>query len=68
MSFVFTNGLVFLILFIHQVGSGLGPTLEFYALVSKELQKAELQIWRGDAVEVAEGSGIHSALFMHFVK
>jgi len=40
-----------------EVGSGLGPTLEFYALVSKELQKAELQIWRGETVEVAEGSG-----------
>eukprot|EP00795_Rhopilema_esculentum_P016382 gene16382-7784_t len=39
------------------VGSGLGPTLEFYTLVSKEMQKVELQIWRGDIVEVAEGAG-----------
>lgn len=28
-----------------QVGTGLGPTLEFYALVSKELQKADLELW-----------------------
>ncbi|XP_065056615.1 E3 ubiquitin-protein ligase TRIP12-like [Rhopilema esculentum] len=40
-----------------EVGSGLGPTLEFYTLVSKEMQKVELQIWRGDIVEVAEGAG-----------
>lgn len=28
-----------------EVGTGLGPTLEFYALVSKELQKADLELW-----------------------
>ncbi|UYV65890.1 hypothetical protein LAZ67_3005823 [Cordylochernes scorpioides] len=30
-----------------EVGTGLGPTLEFYALVSRELQRSELDIWRG---------------------
>lgn len=30
--------------------TGLGPTLEFYAIVSKELQKANLEIWRGEKV------------------
>jgi len=34
-----------------EVGTGLGPTLEFYALVSKELQKANLDIWRGEKVD-----------------
>ena len=33
-----------------QVGTGLGPTLEFYALVSKELQRFDLELWRGEAV------------------
>ncbi|XP_050539667.1 E3 ubiquitin-protein ligase TRIP12 isoform X2 [Daktulosphaira vitifoliae] len=28
-----------------EVGTGLGPTLEFYALVSKEMQKADLELW-----------------------
>lgn len=28
-----------------QVGTGLGPTLEFYALVSQELQRADLELW-----------------------
>ncbi|KAL8586262.1 hypothetical protein ACOMHN_003777 [Nucella lapillus] len=34
----------------NEVGTGLGPTLEFYALVSKELQRADLEIWRGEEV------------------
>lgn len=28
-----------------EVGTGLGPTLEFYALVSRELQRVELDLW-----------------------
>lgn len=30
----------------NEVGSGLGPTLEFYALVSRELQRCDLEMWR----------------------
>ncbi|KAF8784377.1 E3 ubiquitin-protein ligase TRIP12 like protein [Argiope bruennichi] len=33
-----------------EVGTGLGPTLEFYALVSKELQRGDLDMWRGEKV------------------
>ena len=36
--------------FSSKVGTGLGPTLEFYALVSKELQRSDLELWRGDTV------------------
>lgn len=32
----------------NEVGTGLGPTLEFYALVSLELRKAELDLWKGE--------------------
>lgn len=36
--------------FFSEVGSGLGPTLEFYALVSKEFARKDLSLWRdGDA-------------------
>lgn len=38
----------------NEVGTGLGPTLEFYALVSRELQKADLELWRGETVTVEE--------------
>lgn len=38
-------------LFHGQVGTGLGPTLEFYALVSGELQRADLDMWRGETTK-----------------
>lgn len=41
-----------------QVGTGLGPTLEFYALVSQELQRADLGLWRGEEVTLANPKGI----------
>ena len=34
--------------YADEVGIGLGPTLEFYTLVSRELQKIDLHMWRGD--------------------
>lgn len=38
-----------------EVGTGLGPTLEFYALVSKELQRVDLDMWRGEKVSADNG-------------
>uniref|UniRef100_UPI00358FECBF E3 ubiquitin-protein ligase TRIP12 isoform X2 n=1 Tax=Myxine glutinosa TaxID=7769 RepID=UPI00358FECBF len=32
----------------NEVGTGLGPTLEFYALVSQEIQRADLCLWRDE--------------------
>ncbi|XP_076454353.1 E3 ubiquitin-protein ligase TRIP12-like isoform X2 [Babylonia areolata] len=40
----------------NEEGTGLGPTLEFYALVSKELQRADLELWRGEEVTAASQS------------
>ena len=40
-----------------KVGTGLGPTLEFYALASKAFQRADLEMWRGEATVASEGSG-----------
>lgn len=34
----------------NEVGTGLGPTLEFYALVSGELQRADLDMWHGEKI------------------
>ena len=34
--------------FIGEEGTGLGPTLEFYALVAAELQKKSLGVWLVD--------------------
>ncbi|XP_031562481.1 E3 ubiquitin-protein ligase TRIP12-like [Actinia tenebrosa] len=33
-----------------EVGTGLGPTLEFYTLVSKEFQKSSMEMWRGSDI------------------
>lgn len=35
----------------NEVGTGLGPTLEFYALVSREMQSADLELWRRPEIE-----------------
>lgn len=40
---------------VLQVGTGLGPTLEFYALVSKELQRADLDLWHGSSSPTENG-------------
>lgn len=32
--------------YFHEVGTGLGPTLEFYSTVSKEFSKKKLKMWR----------------------
>lgn len=34
--------------YVDEVGTGLGPTLEFYTLVSHEFQKSGLGMWRDD--------------------
>lgn len=44
--------------YFDEVGSGLGPTLEFYATVSKEFSKKKLKLWRDDdSDEEEEGEG-----------
>lgn len=42
--------------YFEEVGTGLGPTLEFYSLVSKEFARKDLKLWR-DAE--ASGPGIY---------
>jgi E3 ubiquitin-protein ligase TRIP12 len=39
----------------NEEGTGLGPTLEFYTLVSEEIQKAGLNIWRDENNESGDG-------------
>ncbi|GAA5852212.1 hypothetical protein JCM8547_006700 [Rhodosporidiobolus lusitaniae] len=47
--------------FFNEVGSGLGPTLEFYALVSQEFARKNLGLWReGDVSDPSEY--VHNAM------
>lgn len=50
--------------YFDEVGTGLGPTLEFYSLVSKEFARRDLKIWR-DADQTRPGHYVHhpSGLF-----
>lgn len=40
--------------YFGEVGTGLGPTLEFYTLVSRELRRQELHLWVGEDPPDAE--------------
>ena len=53
---------------MSQVGTGLGPTLEFYALVSRELQRSDLMLFRGEICPVpgsAEGGASSTPQYIH---
>eukprot|EP00118_Oscarella_pearsei_P014996 m.131965 g.131965 ORF g.131965 m.131965 type:complete len:118 (+) comp38060_c0_seq3:132-485(+) len=53
--------------FKGEVGTGLGPTLEFYTLVSRELQRADLKMWRGEEYQSPDGESNLSLLaFFYF--
>lgn len=41
--------------YFDEVGSGLGPTLEFYSTVSKEFTKKKLRLWRDEDSENSDG-------------
>lgn len=50
--------------FFNEVGSGLGPTLEFYALVSKEFARKSLGLWRaGDHTDESDFVHTKAGLF-----
>lgn len=40
--------------FLNEEGTGLGPTLEFYALVANELQRSDLKMWMCEDHDVFE--------------
>lgn len=40
--------------YFDEVGTGLGPTLEFYTLASREIQRVDLGLWRGSASKSIE--------------
>merc|ERR1719474_1827693 len=47
--------------FLEEEGTGLGPTLEFFALVAAELQRSDLGMWlQDDAEAVSEGQDMGS--------
>ncbi len=54
--------------YFGEVGTGLGPTLEFYTLLSHELQRKGLGMWRSDTgkdSEAAAAQGNQQGLARH---
>lgn len=51
-----------------EVGIGLGPTLEFYTLVSRELQKIDLHMWRGDPCPLPGTISQGNYVYFSFIK
>ncbi|KFH46084.1 ubiquitin fusion degradation protein C12B10.01c-like protein [Hapsidospora chrysogenum ATCC 11550] len=50
--------------YFEEVGTGLGPTLEFYSTVSMEFSKKKLRLWRDmDASTSSEFASGHAGLF-----
>lgn len=47
----------------NEVGTGLGPTLEFYALVSLDMQRCSHEMWRGEKIKLGKDSGRGDELF-----
>jgi len=43
--------------FFDEIGSGLGPTLEFYSQVSKDFRRLNLFMWRSDKYPTLRSSG-----------
>ena len=41
--------------FDGEVGTGFGPTLEFYSTLSRELQRHTLHLWNGTPVAHVDG-------------
>lgn len=48
--------------FVGEEGTGLGPTLEFYALVAAELQRSDLAMWLHDDEIPLAGNGVEEHL------
>eukprot|EP00798_Chlamydomonas_sp_ICE-L_P007521 gene7521-668_t len=48
--------------YFDEAGTGLGPTLEFYTLLSHELQKRSLGLWRHEDASTASGDGAATAV------
>jgi hypothetical protein len=49
-----------------EVGTGLGPTLEFYALVSLEIQKCDNEMWRGEKIKFQNSFGSNKNEFFFY--
>ncbi|PWN36096.1 uncharacterized protein FA14DRAFT_164637 [Meira miltonrushii] len=55
-----TNSSLLEVEYFDEVGTGLGPTLEFYAMVSREFAKKSTHMWRSDEGRSGESEYVYS--------
>lgn len=48
MNYYSTHSTVLEVQYFDEAGTGLGPTLEFYTMASRELQRVDLRLWRAN--------------------
>lgn len=60
------NLFIFQVEFLGEEGTGLGPTLEFYALVAAEFQRTDLGAWLCDD-NFPDDESRHVRFISHFV-
>lgn len=53
-NFYSTHNTVLEVQYFDEAGIGLGPTLEFYTMASRELQRVDLRLWRGNSDVVSK--------------
>ncbi|PXF50091.1 E3 ubiquitin-protein ligase UPL3 [Gracilariopsis chorda] len=54
MNMYSSHGTVLEVEYFNEAGTGLGPTLEFYTLTSRELQMVDLKLWRSSDIEAVK--------------
>lgn len=62
MNFYSTHNTVLEVQYFDEAGIGLGPTLEFYTMASRELQRIDLRLWRGSSDKVPKQKEIGGSI------
>lgn len=64
MNMYSSHGTVLEVEYFNEAGTGLGPTLEFYTLTSRELQMVDLKLWRSSDVEAVKNKESESVVLI----
>ncbi|CAN8065178.1 unnamed protein product [Agarophyton chilense] len=66
MNMYCSHGTVLEVEYFNEAGTGLGPTLEFYTLTSREIQMVDLRLWRSSGSQTVK-SKAESETVTHYI-
>lgn len=66
MNLYSTHNTVLEVQYFDEAGTGLGPTLEFYTMTSRELQRIDLRLWRGTNDDLSKSKEIGGSISAAF--